>query len=723
MDFVNPALLAGASLVALPIILHLVMRQKPKHFEFPALRFIQKRQDANRRKLRLRHLLLLLLRVAAIALLAAALARPTLKATGGIGDQEAPVAAALVFDTSPRMEYIHENQSRLAAAQESSLTLLTRLPPESQVAVVDSRHGEPAFQIDLASAKERIGRMQSTAVGRSLGESLKGAVELLAKSELSRKEIYLFTDLAAAAWDDISAQGLQAELARLPEAGLYIVDVGVKSPQNVALDPPRLSAQVLAKNRDWTLSVDLVSTGAQAERLVQVQIPDAEGKPQTRGQETVQLGPGESRNIDFHMQGLETGVHQGHVQLGTHDALVLDDTRYITIEVRPPWNVLLVAADPPEESAWELWEALAPTEFRKSKARFECEVIGFDGLADRSLDEFSAVCLLDPPPLAAAAWSHLTDYVEAGGGLALFLGPAAQPLEAMNQPAALALLPGPLSIQARHPDGNITLNTDDGEHPLLNRFRPLRGTALWEGLPVLRYWQFGELATGVAAIVTYSNNRPALLERTVGKGRVLTLTTPVSEVGNLSAGDARSREGERWNLLFAGFESWPFLMFTNELMLYLVGSTDSRLNYESGQVAVLRLAPEERFESYLLSTPKRDQVRQLADSTGTALSVAATDTVGNYRVRAGGQNSGVQLGFSVNQPAEFSQLERLPRQRLDELLGERPFSLVEDRTQIDRAVHAGRVGRELFAPIMLVIVMVLVGEHLLANRFYRNDAS
>src|SRR5690348_648848 len=101
----NPWLLWGALLFVAPVVLHLIMRQQPKHLAFPALRFIQQRQFSNRRRLKLRHLLLLLLRILAICLLAFALARPTIKfsatsslAARFIGNQEAPVAAALVFD-------------------------------------------------------------------------------------------------------------------------------------------------------------------------------------------------------------------------------------------------------------------------------------------------------------------------------------------------------------------------------------------------------------------------------------------------------------------------------------------------------------------------------------------------------------------------------------------------------------------------------------------------
>jgi len=73
--------------------------------------------------LRLRHLLLLLLRAAAIALLALALARPSLESTSKLSDvlgsQESPVAAALVFDTAPHMQY-RQKETRLEAARNSA---------------------------------------------------------------------------------------------------------------------------------------------------------------------------------------------------------------------------------------------------------------------------------------------------------------------------------------------------------------------------------------------------------------------------------------------------------------------------------------------------------------------------------------------------------------------------------------------------------------------------
>src|SRR4051812_7661807 len=178
MAFVNISLLLAGVFIAVPIVLHLMMRQRPKQQLFPALRFIRERKLANQRRLQLRHWLLLALRCGVIGLFALALARPSVasgalsswlaagllavlfgvtlavaiaaalrgasrfisgsfagvaallligtlflapRAAGGkspiLGDQEAPVAAAIVIDTSPRMQYRHDNKTRLETAQ------------------------------------------------------------------------------------------------------------------------------------------------------------------------------------------------------------------------------------------------------------------------------------------------------------------------------------------------------------------------------------------------------------------------------------------------------------------------------------------------------------------------------------------------------------------------------------------------------------------------------
>ena len=76
MSFIYPVLLGGLALAGIPVLLHLIMRQKPKHLLFPAFRFLLQKHRTNQRKLRLRHLLLLALRLLLIAGICLALSRP-----------------------------------------------------------------------------------------------------------------------------------------------------------------------------------------------------------------------------------------------------------------------------------------------------------------------------------------------------------------------------------------------------------------------------------------------------------------------------------------------------------------------------------------------------------------------------------------------------------------------------------------------------------------------
>ena len=80
MTLINSTLIFGLVLATVPVILHMVMRAKPKRIEFPALRLLKARQPSNARRMQLRHLLLLILRSLVIAILVVAIARPSLPA-------------------------------------------------------------------------------------------------------------------------------------------------------------------------------------------------------------------------------------------------------------------------------------------------------------------------------------------------------------------------------------------------------------------------------------------------------------------------------------------------------------------------------------------------------------------------------------------------------------------------------------------------------------------
>lgn len=713
MSFVNPLFLAGAALVAVPIVLHLIMRQKPRHFEFPALRFVRKRHEVNQRRLRLRHLLLLLLRMAALALLAFALARPSIKFSGAaFGSQAGPVAAALIFDTSMRMEYRHQNRTRLDVAREMGLKLLAQLPPESQVAVLDARKSSATFQVDRGAAKHRIERLESAAQSQSLIDVLDGAMALLAESALDRREVYVFTDLTRAAWPSDAASRLEAQISKAQDIGVYLIDVGVADPVDTALGELQLDAQVLSNRSPLGLRTAVMQTGGTGRRSVELYLLDDRRQAQKAGERAVAVDAGQSQEVAFELRNLEKGTRQGYVQLVGEDGLAANDRRFFTVEVKPPWRILLAAPAPADQNALFLSEALAPREFRQAGiARFECQVVGLDRLAAQALDSFAAVCLLDPAGLDASVWQKLVNYAAEGHGVAVFLGDRARPLDSFNSAVAQQLLPARLVRQARAPDG-VALSPRDLQHPVLAAFRGMEGTVPWDASPVFRYWQVKAGASGVHVILPYADGQPAILERPVRKGRVLMMTTPVS----------LQDSSRPWNLLPVG-DLWPFVILVNGMASYLVGAGEQQFNYMAGQSVVLALDPKLDYRSYILTAlddPDAPEVRLTPDLKQHQLVVTSTDRLGNFRVGAGGA-AGVDRGFSVNLASAETDLTRVSQDDLDRLFGELPYRIARDHSELEINVATGRVGRDLFPLAILVLALILAAEYVVSNRFYRSE--
>ena len=121
----------------------------------------------------------MLLRAGAIALLALALARPSIKFSSRLGSQEEPVAAALIFDAAPHMQYVHEKKTRLDAAQEIGKWLLAQLPPESQIAVFDSGLAPRSFDADRGLSQQRIEQLEIVPNPRSLSQIVGEAAVVL----------------------------------------------------------------------------------------------------------------------------------------------------------------------------------------------------------------------------------------------------------------------------------------------------------------------------------------------------------------------------------------------------------------------------------------------------------------------------------------------------------------------------------------------------------------
>lgn len=714
MDFMHPGMLFGAGAVAIPVVLHLMMRQRPRQLEFPALRFLQARQTSNRRTLKLRHILLLLLRMGALALLAFALARPSTKLLGMLGDQEGPITAVLVFDTSPRMAYQAEKKTRLAAAQQFAAELLASLPPKSQIGILDTANPARVYEADPAIARERVSQLKTGGRSGPLAATCEAAVELLREAQYPRKELYVFTDFSLGAWSGNRAGDWARRAIDGGVAKIEFVDVGAEKPVDYSLGSVTLSDQTLVRNRPLIVSTAVSSIGSGAKRLVRLSIVDpATGKLVDRGEKEVVLGDDETQEVEFPKFTLGLGTHQGEVRIDDEDSLPDNNKRYFTVNVRPAQRVLVAAPEPVEDRAVFYREAVAGRELQViGIAPYELSYCGFSKLGEEDFSNYSAVVLLDPPALADQVWQQIEAYARGGGGVAIFLGPATVP-EQFNAEIPQGVLGGRIGITANFRDNDHYLNPDPDQHPLLADFKPVKNSTPWEDFPIYHYWQLFRPESGTTLVASYNDKGAAIVERPIGLGRVVTITTPISEPTEMP-------DEQRWNLLTIGTNAWPFVVLANGITQYLIGR-DTPVNYLAQESATVRLDPLKRFETYLVTRRNSDAapLRLAADLKRNVLTVPITDAVGNYRVQAGGSDDGIDLGFSVNLPADGDSLRRVDPEHLNKLFADVPHETLKKFSELKRTANPDRSGRELF-PILICTVAVVLGiEQVLANRFYK----
>ena len=709
LSFLAPMLLGGAALVAVPVVLHLLMRRKPVPHEFPALRFLRERAVSNRRRLRLSHLLLLLLRMAALVLLALALSRPVLRGAAWLADGEAPVAAAFVFDTAPRMLLREANRTRLEQAVAMARVLFGKLPAGSSVAVLDTGGGPAAFAPTVAAAEARIDRLAAATPTIGLGSAIAAGRRLLESSDKPRRELYVFTDCSRGAWGRAPAAAEERDDA----TSMLVVDVGGAKPRNFGIESLDVPADRVAAGTPVVLSAALARAGPDASRPVAVELRMPDGRYARRAVKPVTWTAAAAAQADFELAGLQPGTWQGRLLVDGADDLEADDVRFFTVDVGPPTAVIVAAPAPAARTGVFVAEALAPTALRRAgTARFAPKLVDVATIDAVPWTEARGIVLVDPPPLPPRTWEALREWVATGRGLVVWLGPRAADA-GFDSDAARRVLGGrPVRVWRSPDDGNY-LAPGKLDHPILAAFRRVGDAVPWQDFPVRRHWEFepladpaGDAGPGTTVVAPYRNGLPAVLEHRVGQGTVVVLTTPASQ----AAGDP-----DAWNTLATGFEPWPFVMLANETLLHALDTAAER-NIAAGAPAVLHLDRRDLATAFV-RTPGGDEFPAAVDQKRGAITITATEQPGNYAVRVGGDVDGIATGFSANLPPAAADYRRLEPADLVAVLGP-GHRLARSEPELVRDVNLERVGTELHGWVILLAALAMAADWIVANRFY-----
>ncbi|MEJ2678881.1 MAG: BatA domain-containing protein [Gemmatimonadota bacterium] len=319
MTFLAPsALLLGLAIVV-PLLLHLLRRQRAPQMVFPAVRYLHRAEREHARRIRLRQLLLLGLRIALVLVLATAAARPFVH-FGGAG--HAPTLVALVLDNSASTGLVRGDRRVLDDLKDRALESLAAAGPDDAFYLIRAGSREPAFRGTAAAVAARV-RATAPSAGRAdLDGVLRHAAALLGSPEGRSTEIQLLTDMQATSFHG-PVTGIR------PPVMLW-APAGAPPPNRAILTAAPAGGLMPRAGQRVALDVDIGGPAADttALRLIVGNTVRA----------ATQALPGLTTVLD--LPAARPGLVTGRVEIDP-DAFHADDTRYFVVPVQEPASVAL----------------------------------------------------------------------------------------------------------------------------------------------------------------------------------------------------------------------------------------------------------------------------------------------------------------------------------------------------------------------------------------------
>src|SRR5947209_3344062 len=310
MTFLNPIMLAGLSAMLVPLVLHLLNRSRYRNVEWAAMMFLEGFDARQHRSTRLKQWVLLGVRMIIPGLLAIAMARPVLHAHGVPPATPGRTAAVILLDRSASMALNDNGRVRLDLAREAIFQLLSPgfhrgddlwlLPLGER----DPIGQPPRYAADPQEMALRVKEITTPAGQADVAAGLLDAIDLLAQSGASNREIYVVCDRQAGSWrnvDDAFAHQWRQRLTQLPATArprLYILPVGTDETDNVAIESIQpLEPFVADQPADVQIRVRNFGSVPRAAVQLKVDLDMLGGSKFTARQMAINLPAGAATNI------------------------------------------------------------------------------------------------------------------------------------------------------------------------------------------------------------------------------------------------------------------------------------------------------------------------------------------------------------------------------------------------------------------------------------------
>jgi hypothetical protein len=502
VGFLTPLFFVALAGLAIPVLIHLIQREKKQIMRFPSLMFVQRVPYKSIQRRRIHNWLLLLVRMAALLLIIAAFARPfferdTLDTPAGTGAREVVV----VLDQSYSITYADRWERARAAAYDA----INGLGPDDRGSIVLFSSGaEIALRSAASGERQRltaaVAAAKPTAGATRYAPALKVAGSIVSDSPLPRREVVLISDFQRGGWRGEEGTRLPAGTVVTPVA----IGGGADTP-NVAVTGISLARSTFSSQDRVAVTAVIVNRSLRSLNNGQLGL-EIDGRPIQSQPFSVEASG--STSITFEPVTVAGNFMRGTVRAGS-DALAADNEFNFVVTPAQPVGVVVIDRTGSGASVLYLTRALAIGEAPK----FEATVRQPGAVTDADLARASVVIVNDVE-VPGALGRRLQAFVERGGGLFVAFGPRATWATDVDVLPALAQAP----VDRSRGDA-ARVGALEYTHPVFEPFRAPR-SGDFAAARIYGY-RAVEPAMGSQVLARFDGGAPALIERRVGSGRVL----------------------------------------------------------------------------------------------------------------------------------------------------------------------------------------------------------
>ncbi|HEX4140631.1 MAG TPA: BatA domain-containing protein [Candidatus Methylacidiphilales bacterium] len=419
MTFLQPLLLLGLPLAALPVIIHLIHLYRRRRVKWAAMIFLHAAQRMNKGLSRLRQVLILALRVLALLTIIFMVARPLaggwLGLTGG-----APDTVLILVDRSASMSQMNTatGVNKLTGGlQNIAKAISDAVGTRSRLVLIDSATGKP-LPLDRASALLNVPQSEPTDTAADIPGLLQDALDYITTNKTGRTDVWMLSDLQQTDWDASGGrwQTLRTAFAALPGVRFHLLAYPQPAPDDIGITIDRVQRRETPDKAELLLDLRIVrhTKNPQPIKLPLSFVVNGAATSTTVDLRENQLViEGYSVPID---RALKKGW--GCVELPA-DSFPANDKFYFVFDQPPPLRSVIVSDD--DTVTGPISAALSAA--ADPSRQYECTVLGTSHAAEIPWNDAAMIVWNAPLPKETDITAkQLRDYLAAGRTI-LFLPP------------------------------------------------------------------------------------------------------------------------------------------------------------------------------------------------------------------------------------------------------------------------------------------------------------